>query len=102
MFGDIIPTIMDDETLKNAIQTLTEQLLALESAMATLKVSVIVLKVISAGQMYPDDPTKGIEQFRILEERVLQADPHAPARQQAAEAIEAVKLWRKHGGGKHH
>jgi hypothetical protein len=87
---------MDDQIL-----TLTEQFLALEKRLSELRSSVTVLKGILAMQLSPDDPLEGAKQLRELEDTVSKLDPTAPARQQAADVIEAVKLWQKHGGGKH-
>jgi hypothetical protein len=57
--------------------------------------------VIAATQLNPDDPLEALKLLQRQEKVYLSADPETPARQQAAEAIEAVKLWKKHGGGKH-
>jgi hypothetical protein len=62
---------------------------------------VTVLKGILAIQLSPDDPLESAKKLRDLEDIVSKLDPSAPARQQAADVIEAVKLWQKMGGGKH-
>jgi hypothetical protein len=89
---------MDDAKRENAIATLTGQLLTLDKGLADLRASVTVLKGILAIQLNPDDPIDGAKQIRSLEDEVLKFDPNASARRQAADVIEAVKLWKKHGG----
>jgi hypothetical protein len=89
---------MDQTTIQTTLDTLTEQFLILDKNLAQLKASVDVLKGILAIQLNPDDPLDGARQLRDLENQVLKFDSNAPARQQAAEVIEAVKLWKKHGG----
>jgi hypothetical protein len=90
---------MDDEQIKNSIATLTEHVLVLESNLADLRAAVKVLKVYVVTQLTPDDPKEGLEQLESLEKMLLEHDPKAPARKEAADAIEAVKLWEKLGGG---
>jgi hypothetical protein len=92
---------MDDTKIQNFIATISEQFIVLEEQIAELRASVTVLKGILAIQLSPDDPLEGAKQLRHLEDAVLKRDPNASARQQAADVIEAVRLWQKTGGGKH-
>jgi len=84
--------------MDDAIAGLLEQMLTLEKGLADLRASVTILKGVSAFQLNPDDPKEGARKIRDLEDHVLKFDPNASARQQAADVIEAVKLWKKHGG----
>ena len=92
---------MDDEKVQHFITTLGEQFVICGQQIAALRASVSVLKIYVISQMSPDDPAEGLKQLQVLEQKLLENDPETLARQQAAEVIEAVKLWRKHGGGKH-
>ena len=71
---------MDDEEIKNFITTISEQLVL---------------------DLNPKDPIDAATQLRNLEQIVLKSDLETAERQRAADAIEAVKLWKQHGGGKH-
>ena len=92
---------MDDKKITNSISTLSEQLLILESNQAALRAAVDVLKCLAAIEKSPDDPLKALNQLQELEKMLLKSDPNAPARQEAAEIIKAVKLWKKLGRGHH-
>ena len=89
---------MDGTKIQTTLETLTEQILSLHNTVAELRASVNVLKGILAIQLNPDDPADGAKQIQSLEAQFLNFDPNLPARQRAAEIIEAVKLARKHGG----
>jgi len=92
---------MDDERITNSIATLSKQLLILESNQAALRAAVSVLKCLTAIEMSPDDPLEALNRLQGLEKMLLKSDPNALARQEAAEVIEAVRLWKKLGGGHH-
>ena len=89
---------MEPEKIQSTLENLTEQILSLHNSMADLRASVNVLKGILAIQLNPDNPADGAKQIQSLEEKFLNFDPNLPARQRAAEIIDAVKLARKHGG----
>jgi hypothetical protein len=86
---------MEDKNM----QLLTEQFLILERQVAKLRASLLVLKGIVAMDLNPSDPIEAVKQIQALEDRMLNADPNNAARQQTAEILEAVKLWKMKGGG---
>ncbi len=79
-------------------QSFLEQLLKLAGLVTELQASVNVLKLHAISQMFPGDPLEGLKQFRVLEQKLLDSDPNEKGRKEAAQVIEAVKLWKKHGG----
>ena len=92
---------MDDAQINKFIATVSEQILILAGQVTKLQASVNVLKGLAILEMSPEDPLDGAKQLQALEKTLLRTDPNAQAHQEASEIIEAVKLWRKHGGGKH-
>jgi hypothetical protein len=92
---------MDDKKIQNFITTIGEQFINLGQQMAELRASVTVLKSLAILDLSPEDPIGAATQLRNLEQIVLKSDPETSVRQQAADVIEAVKLWKQHGGGKH-
>jgi hypothetical protein len=92
---------MDDAQINKFIATVSEQMLILETQIVKLRASVTVLKGLAVLEMNPDDPLDGLKHFQTLEQTVRAHDPAAQAGEEALGIMEAVKLWQKHGGGKH-
>jgi hypothetical protein len=90
---------MDDAKIKQMFATLTEQFINATSQLSALKASVNVLKAALATQLNPENPLEVLKFFQAQETRFLNADPQEQARKQAAETIEAMKIWKS--GGKH-
>lgn len=80
-----------------ALHGITEGLVGLERALATLGHGLAAVKGTLARQISPDDPAKGLAQIQQLENEIATRDPQAKVRQQAADTIEAVRLMDKHG-----
>ena len=92
---------MDDEEIKNFITTISEQCVILGQQTIERRASVTVLKSLAVSDLNPKDPIDAATQLRDLEQIVLKSDLETAERQRAADAIEAVILWKQHGGGKH-
>jgi hypothetical protein len=92
---------MAEKDVQKFIATISEQLVILAGQLTELRASVNVLKVIEATRLSPDDPLEALKQLRVLEKKILDSDPHEKERKEASEIIEAVKLWKKQGGGHH-
>jgi hypothetical protein len=88
---------MNDEQLAKFVTTATEQILALERLAIQLKASVNTLKVVLASELNRNHPEKALALFRQIEEKLLNADPHAQEHEEFAEMHEAIKLWEQHG-----
>jgi hypothetical protein len=76
-------------------------MLILANQLTELRASVTVLKSLAILELSPEDPISGAEQLRNLEKTFLRNDPEHQKHEEVSEIMEAVKLWRKHGGGKH-
>ena len=92
-------TKMDDDKIKRFIEILSEQFVKLAGQVSELRASVNALKLIEASRLSPDDPLEGLKQLRVIEEKFLDSDPNEKGREKASEVIEALKLWKKTGGG---
>jgi hypothetical protein len=92
---------MDNEKINKFIELVSEQMVILAGQVADLQASVTVLKSLAILDLNPEDPIDAAKQLQALEKTVLKLDPQTQEREQAVAAIEAVKLWKKHGGGKH-
>jgi hypothetical protein len=88
---------MDDEKITKYIDLLTKLTIGLDRELASLKASVVVLKAAVASQLNPGDPLEGAKMLRKSEELILSRDPHVQELEEAHQAIEAMKLWKKHG-----
>jgi hypothetical protein len=91
---------ISDKELGETLQAIAEHLLALDNTLARLGAGLTAVKAVLAIQMNPADPKQALESLNEIESRLAALDKTAPARQQAADVIEAVKLWEKHGGPK--
>jgi hypothetical protein len=93
----IIRGAMDAAQVEDLLQKLAEIVFSIDKDLAEMKVSIAVLKAISATQLRSDDPKAGIEHIETLEADPRKADPAAAQRQKLADVIDAVKLTKKHG-----
>jgi hypothetical protein len=91
---------VSEKELGGALQLVAEHLLAVDNTLAQLGAGVRAVKAILAIQMNPADPKQALASIEKIESSLAAFDPTAPARQQAADVIEAVKLFEKHGGPK--
>jgi hypothetical protein len=89
-----------EKELGDALQAIAEHSLAVDNALAKLGVGLTALKAALAVQMNPSDPTRALAQIDKIESSLAALDKTAPARQQAADVIEMVKLAERHGGPK--
>jgi hypothetical protein len=89
-----------EKELGDALQTIAEHMLAVDNALAKLGVGLTAVKAVLAIQINPTDPKQGLARIEEIESTLASLDKTTPARQQAADMIEAVKLWEKHGGPK--
>jgi hypothetical protein len=91
---------VSEKQLGDALQLVAEHLLAIDNALAKLGVGLTAVKAVLAVQMNPNDPKQALAQIDKIEGSLGALDKTAPARQQAADVIEMVKLLEKHGGPK--
>jgi len=91
---------VSEKELGDALQAIAEHLLAIDNALAKLGVGLTAVKAVLAIQMNPNDPKQALARIDKIESSLAALDKTAPARQQAADVIEMVKLAVKHGGPK--
>lgn len=89
---------MDTGEFEDMLQQLVGITVCLEKDVAELRVSIAALTVIVADQLNPDDPSEGAKHIQKLEDAAREADPTAEKRQKISDALDAIKLMRKHGG----
>jgi hypothetical protein len=88
------------EELGDALQNIAEYMLNVDNQLAKLGAGLTAVKAALAIQMNPTDPKTALAQIQQIEDSLSQIDKTAPARKQAAEVIEILKLVGKHGGPK--
>ena len=92
---------MDEDKFQKFIATFSQQFIILAGQVSEIRASVNVLKVVAATQLSPDDPVAALKLLQRQEKVYLDSDPNNKDLQEASATIEAVNLWKKHGGGKH-
>ena len=91
---------MTEEKIVYTMQTIVKHLLTIDNVLAKLRTDLNVVTTLLAIQMGPTDPKDALAKIEKIQSEFAALDPNAPARQQAADLIEAVKLLGQHGGPK--
>jgi hypothetical protein len=80
----------DDDLLEKAILNLSKQMLNVERDLVALKAAVTVLKAYIAKRANPTDPQAVLKRLRETEKRLLDVDPNAVKRQEAADIFDVL------------
>jgi hypothetical protein len=91
---------VSQKEIADALQSVAEQLNAIDGSLARLGAGLAAVKMVVAIQLNPSDPKQALERIQKLEENFLKLDPSAAARKKFSEVIEIVKMIEKHGGPK--